>query len=83
MSKFGDLIRGKSAPAPAVAPPAPAPEPVVVEAPAPEPEQPEQPVDNSTNSGGETGGFIPNIPARNFDNKYAFLAYKLYQVTPC
>ena len=34
MSKFGDLIRGKSAPAPAVAPPAPAPEPVVVEAPA-------------------------------------------------
>ncbi len=38
MSKFGDLIRGKSAPAPAVAPPAPAPEPVVVEAPAPEPE---------------------------------------------
>ena len=52
-------------------------------APAPEPEQQEQPVDNSTNSGGETGGFIPNIPARNFDNKYAFLAYKLYQVTPC
>ena len=33
MSKFGDLIRGKSAPAPAVAPPAPAPEPVVVENP--------------------------------------------------
>ena len=31
MSKFGDLIRGKSAPAPAVAPPAP--EPVVVENP--------------------------------------------------
>ena len=58
-------------------------EPTVIVAPAPEPEQPEQPVDNSTNSGGETGGFIPNIPARNFDNKYAFLAYKLYQVTPC
>ena len=33
MSKFGDLIRGKSTPAPAVAPPAPAPEPVVVENP--------------------------------------------------
>ncbi len=58
-------------------------EPTIIMAPAPEPEQQEQPVDNSTNSGGETGGFIPNIPARNFDNKYAFLAYKLYQVTPC
>lgn len=58
-------------------------EPTVIMAPAPEPEQQEQPVDNSTNSGAETGGFVPNIPARNFDNKYAFLAYKLYQVTPC
>ena len=58
-------------------------EPTVIMAPAPEPEQQQQPVDNSTNSGAETGGFVPNIPARNFDNKYAFLAYKLYQVTPC
>ena len=58
-------------------------EPTIIMAPAPEPEQQQQPVDNSTNSGAETGGFIPNIPARNFDNKYAFLAYKLYQVTPC
>ena len=58
-------------------------EPTIIMAPAPEPEQQQQPVDNSTNSGAETGGFVPNIPARNFDNKYAFLAYKLYQVTPC